>query len=158
MNLHRVLDLCPLLCIYLYLNKHHSHMYLLPAGHVSRASGMLTHCRGKVATELYLPATILLDLIITARGREERLVSVERKITQKGNRKFKRKIWDLSLNSTLCPNFLGPPGILQALEHRAKGLFWWLSLTYANRLKAFPRLPNVLTKLTYEQQFIFINI
>ena len=83
---------------------------------------------------------------------------MERKITRKGNRKFKRKIWDLSLNSTLCSNFLGPPGILQALEHRAKGLFWWLSLTYANRLKAFPRLPNVLTKLTYEQQFIFINI
>lgn len=92
------------------------------------------------------------------RKRAGRLVCMERKITQKGNRTFKGKIWDLSLNTMLCSNFLGPPGFLQALEHWAKDLFWWLSLTYANRLKAFPRLLNVLTKLTYEWQFIFINI
>lgn len=46
------------------------------------------------------------------RKRTERLVLMERKIIQKGNRKFKGKIWDLSLNSVLCYDVFGPPGFL----------------------------------------------
>lgn len=46
------------------------------------------------------------------RKRSESLVCVDRNIIQKGNRKFRGKIWDLSLNLGLCSNFLGPPGFL----------------------------------------------